>query len=76
MGILVDVWGGDLFNTHMREEWFDDWPPALEFIQETIETGLMVNVIHSDFDLPPAKQVESMSAYIADIVNLTKGNKS
>lgn len=58
MTFNVDVWGGELFTNVVAREKFDDWEKTVEFIKESMETGFLCNVLHSDFAVPDDRYPE------------------
>ncbi len=59
MPIRIDLWSGELHtNFHSRYE-TSDWKTALALIEVSSEAGLLVNVLHTDFRVPPERMQEA-----------------
>lgn len=69
--IQIDVWGGDLHQNFVRRHKTDSWLSATKIIENEVETGFLVNVLHSDFKFPPERQGEVDEA-LASVVATAK----
>ena len=58
----VDVWGGDLHQNHSDTQSFEDWAEASRFMASRVESGLLCNVLHTDFKAPPERVNEAEAA--------------
>lgn len=72
MSISVDVWGGELFTNVVARESFEDWDKAAAFIKESMETGLLCNVLHSDFAIPENRYPEMEAIMAANVAEWKK----
>jgi hypothetical protein len=50
--IQIDVWGGDMHTELVREHQAKSWTQAAKIIEQEVETGMLVNVLHIDFKAP------------------------
>lgn len=60
----VDVWCGDLHTEHFGSKSCETWQEAADFMGPLIDTGLLCNVLHSDFRAP-ARRIAEMEAELA-----------
>lgn len=72
MAIQVDVWGGELHQSHIGCLKTDDWQEAFTFIETQVEGGMLCNVLHTDFKAPPERVAEAEIA-LAATLNQPKG---
>ena len=61
--IIVDVWAGEMHQTLTASHKVETWTQAFLLIENAVEAGFLVNVLHSDFLAPPEK-VEAFAASI------------
>lgn len=60
MTIQIDVWSGDCHQTLCREYYLSNWVDAVKIIEQEVEAGMLVNVLHTDFKAPPEKAKSAM----------------
>ena len=61
--IQVDVWGGELHQNHVASVEFKVWADASQFVEHQIESGMLCNVLHTDFKAP-SERVDEMTAAV------------
>ena len=52
---LVDVWGGDVHQHLIESAQFDNFEDAFDFMNDRVESGMLCNVLHTDFKAPDEK---------------------
>jgi hypothetical protein len=60
--IQIDIWGGDLHQKLCETKTVDDWTEASKIIEQYVEAGMLVNVLHIDFKTPLERQNEVNAA--------------
>ena len=50
--IQIDIWGGILHQSLVREYLVASWVEASEIIEREVEGGMLANVLHTDFKAP------------------------
>lgn len=63
--IQVDVWGGELHQTHMTADLFAGWGDAFAHIRTMVDAGCLCNILHTDFKAPPGKADAAMLQLMA-----------
>lgn len=66
MSIQIDVWGGDLHQSLVRERVAESWTEAAAIIETEVEAGMLCNVMHSDYKCPESR-VDEMNAAMAQL---------
>ncbi|WP_347139468.1 hypothetical protein [Paracoccus sp. SSK6] len=65
MPILIDIWGGDLHQRLIESKLTDDWDEVQRVTRDAVDTGLLVNVVHTDFIPPDALADEALEEILA-----------
>ena len=60
--IRIYMFGGDLLDKPAGMVSCEDWVEASKVIKEAVENGLLVSVIHSDFEVPEHRFDEMLEA--------------
>jgi hypothetical protein len=71
--IRIDIWGGDCHQNLAESKEFtsDQWPEALALIRERVETGLLCNVLHLDFQASEEMSREHAASLLGTETNPT-----
>ena len=61
--IQIDLWGGDLHQNLVDSRLAEGWDEAARIIRDSVEGGLLANVLHLDFKTPE-ERLDEMNAAI------------
>jgi len=71
VSIQVDLWGGDLHQAFIDTKSFETLTDAVVFIQEALDCGQLVNLLHTDFRVPEHRGAEENAAMLALLQSYT-----
>lgn len=67
MPYRIDVWGGDLHQRHLETQELDSWRDAETYMLRQVESGLLCNILHTDFKAPADRASEQAQELIRDL---------
>jgi len=62
MALLIDVWAGEVHQSHVGTLTTESWEDACKFIEQQVEAGMLCNILHTDFKAPPDRRGEAERA--------------
>lgn len=66
MTYKVDVWSGDLQQTHCECVSFESWHALSDFVQSRVDAGLLCNILDTDFIAPSDRVAETKQALLQE----------
>lgn len=67
MAILVNVWAGDVHQNHVGSYTSEDWSEVFQFVEAQVEGGMLCNILHTDFKVPPERVAQAEAELLKNL---------